>query len=87
MASGRDSTAPKVSGPGGNGTGGRVPINNPSNVSLSSAKSFLDEACLESFNCTFAVFQQRFVSFQHTYRNATDLDEKRTLLFNFLSVP
>lgn len=87
VASSRNNTGSKGVGPGGYGTGGSVPITNPSNVSLSSAKSFLDEACLESFGCSFDQFQQKFAIFQNSYRKAVGIEAKRTLLFNFLSVP
>lgn len=74
-------------GSGGSGTGGRVPNENPITMSLNGAMTFLDEACLESFGCSYAIFQQKFSKFHADYKGTTSIEARRTLLMNFLTIP
>lgn len=69
---------------GGTGSSGTAPKNPPPKVSLKSALSFLDEACMETFNCTYAQFQLKYRQFHARYTNAMDREVKKSLLFDFL---
>lgn len=74
--------------PGGVGTIGSVPnISTPVNHSLSSAKSFLDEACMECYGCSYDDFKNKFNTFYFKYTNAKSRDARRALLNQFLELP
>lgn len=70
---------------GGNGTVGSAPTN--PGKEFESALSFLDKACLESFNCTLAQFQAKYKQFHTLYSQTKDREAKKSLLFNFLASP
>lgn len=76
-----------ASGSGGSGTAGRGPNANPQMMSLKGPLSFLDEAYLESFDCTYSQFQAKFSKFYLNYNGSESREARRTLLIDFLSMP